>query len=143
MDRLSNWLARLTVDQVLIAWGFESLPVHHGSIVYRISISVCRTEGTGSTPVRTATIALSINGLNRRADNTENMVRLHVGLPFWRLCMKCENSFCFNKAEKDYHSVILTKPSNPLSLALCRDCYMIAYHILRGHFGLTEKTMPQ
>lgn len=26
--RLSNWLARVAVDHVLRAWGFESLPAH-------------------------------------------------------------------------------------------------------------------
>lgn len=53
--------------------------------------------------------------------------------------MKCENSFCFKKAENDFCGVIMTKPSHPLSLSLCNDCYIAVYHIIKGFFGFSEK----
>ena len=45
MGVLSNWLARLIVAQVLIAWGFESLHTHTESHGSRPCVSL-----TGKTP---------------------------------------------------------------------------------------------
>lgn len=58
------------------------------------SIVDCRSTGTGSIPVCSAILALSINGLDRRADNTENMVQFHAGLPLTNKKVQNVTSVC-------------------------------------------------
>jgi hypothetical protein len=50
--------------------------------------------------------------------------------------MKCENRDCFKEAAEDYCSVIMTKPSHPLSLSLCKACYIVVYHLIRINLDL-------